>query len=232
MRESRHGKQHAPDGSPIGFYALFPPQGEPELIHALLSPGAVILELGCGAGRITHPLIALGHPVVAVDQSAAMLAHVRDAETVLSEIETLDLGRAFPVVLLASNLINTEHDAQRDAFLHTCRRHVAPDGVVILQRIDPVWAANATDAEAQEGEVHTTLRDVRHNGRLLSAVSEYRIGDRVWTHPWTMRILDDAEIEAALATTSLRVQRYLGPNRTWITAMPATSARRAHQTGR
>ncbi len=42
--------------------------------------GASILELGCGAGRVTHPLVALGHPVVAVDESPEMLAHVRGAE--------------------------------------------------------------------------------------------------------------------------------------------------------
>ncbi|HEY7295719.1 MAG TPA: class I SAM-dependent methyltransferase, partial [Dehalococcoidia bacterium] len=90
----------APDGSPVGLYALLPPDGEPELIHAAVTPGRELLELGCGAGRITHPLLALGHPVVAVDQSAAMLAHVRGAETVLSPIEKLALGRRFAAVLL------------------------------------------------------------------------------------------------------------------------------------
>jgi SAM-dependent methyltransferase len=205
----------------VEFYALFPPQGEPELIHAILPPGAAILELGCGAGRMTHPLIELGHPVVVVDQSAEMLTHVRGAETVQADIETLDLGRVFPAVLLASNLINTEHDARRDAFLHTCRRHVVPDGVVLLQRIDPVWAMDAVDSSAQEGAVHTAIRQVRHHGRLLSAVSEYQAGGRSWAQPWTMRILDDPEIETALATAGLQVQRYLEPNRTWITATPA-----------
>lgn len=48
----------------------------------------------------------LGHPVTAVDQSAAMLAQVQGAETMLADIGTLDLGRTFPAVLLASQLIN------------------------------------------------------------------------------------------------------------------------------
>jgi len=63
--------------------------------------------VGCGTGRITHPLVALGHPVVAVDESPEMLAHVRDAEKVCARIEHLALGRRFDVVLLASHLINT-----------------------------------------------------------------------------------------------------------------------------
>ena len=72
--------------------------GEPEIVHATASPGAWILELGCGTGRITHPLVALGHPVVAVDESPEMLAHVRGAETVCARIEDLALDRRFNVV--------------------------------------------------------------------------------------------------------------------------------------
>jgi SAM-dependent methyltransferase len=80
----------APGGSPVELYALAPPEGEPEIVHAAVPSGAAILELGCGAGRITHRLVELGHPVVGVDQSPEMLAHVRGAETVLADIETLD----------------------------------------------------------------------------------------------------------------------------------------------
>ena len=44
------------------------------------------------------PLIALGHPVVAVDESPEMLAHVGGAETVRARIQDLALGRRFGVV--------------------------------------------------------------------------------------------------------------------------------------
>ncbi|MGX1482605.1 cyclopropane fatty-acyl-phospholipid synthase-like methyltransferase [Streptomyces griseus] len=55
----------------------------------MLRPGASILELGCGAGRVTHPLVARGFEVTAVDESPGMLERVRGARTVLSPIETL-----------------------------------------------------------------------------------------------------------------------------------------------
>ena len=90
----------APDGSPVGLYLALAPLGEPELIHAAVPPASEILELGCGTGRITRPLVALGHAVTAVDNSPEMLAYVRGAETVLADIESLELGRRFPVVLL------------------------------------------------------------------------------------------------------------------------------------
>ena len=81
----------APDGSPVEVYLRLPPRGEAEIIHAAIPAAAEVLELGCGVGRITHELIRLGHPVVAVDESPEMLAHVLGAETVRARIEELEL---------------------------------------------------------------------------------------------------------------------------------------------
>ncbi|HVV13973.1 class I SAM-dependent methyltransferase [Amycolatopsis sp.] len=49
-------------------------------MHAEIAPGAEVLDLGYGSGRIAHRLIELGHPVTAVDDSPEMLAYVRGAE--------------------------------------------------------------------------------------------------------------------------------------------------------
>jgi SAM-dependent methyltransferase len=68
-----------PDGCAVELYALLPAMGEPEIVHAAVPPGASILELGAGAGRMTRPLVELGHPVVAVDESRAMLDRLRGA---------------------------------------------------------------------------------------------------------------------------------------------------------
>ena len=115
------------------------PSGEPERIHAAIPAGASILELGAGTGRITHSLLALGHDVVAVDQSAEMLEHIHGADTVCSPIETLALERTFDLVLLMSFVIDVADDGLRASFLQTCRRHVSADGWVILQRKPPEW---------------------------------------------------------------------------------------------
>ena len=113
-----------PDGCSVEFYARMTAGDEPDIVHEAIRPGASILELGCGAGRVTHPLVALGHRVVAFDESPEMLAHVRDAETVCGPIEELALDRRFDVVLLASHLVNADPPT-RAAFLAACRRHVA-----------------------------------------------------------------------------------------------------------
>jgi SAM-dependent methyltransferase len=127
------------DGCAVDYYATLTPNGEPERIHGAIPPGASILELGAGTGRITHRLVELDHEVVAVDQSPEMLAHIVGVETVCSSIETLQLGRRFDLVLLMSFVIETADDQQRGAFLATCRRHVSDGGSVVLQRHPPEW---------------------------------------------------------------------------------------------
>ena len=201
--------------------------GEPAIVHDAAGPAASVLDLGCGTGRITHPLVALGHPVVAVDESPEMLAHVRHAQTVCARIEDLALGRRFDVVLLASHLVNTDDIAARTAFLGTCRRHVADDGGVIIQQHAPGWFATAAHAENVRDGIIFRMRDVSRPGPdLVSATVEYVDGDQVWTQTFTARRLDDAELAAVLADAGLRLDRYLTADHTWLRAVPVPDGRR------
>jgi SAM-dependent methyltransferase len=209
-----------PDGCAVDFYAMMPDFGEPAIVHEAAGPGAAILELGCGAGRITHPLIALGHPVVAVDESPEMLAHIRDAELVCARIQELSLGRRFGAVLLASHLINADDETRR-MFLQACRRHVADDGCVIIQQHSPEWFATATDGEVTRDGLILRLRDVnRPAPNLVSATVEYVAGVQRWTQTFTTTRLDEAELAAALAAAGLRLDRYLTEDRGWLRAIP------------
>ena len=208
----------APDGSPVGLYATLAPLGEPELIHDAVPPGSEILELGCGAGRITHELVARGHPVVAVDNSPEMLAHVRGAETVLADIEMLDLGRRFPVVLLASNFLNAPDDRELDAVLAACTRHVAADGQVLLERMPPEWEPREGTREA--GGVRLTLSDAVRDGELVSAVMRYEAEGQHWTHAFRARLISDEGVDAALERAGLRRVRWLDEPRAWVEARP------------
>ena len=209
-----------PDGCAVDFYAMLPDLGEAAIVHEAAGPGTSILELGSGAGRVTHPLTALGHPVVAVDESPEMLAYVRGAETVCARIQDLSLERRFGAVLLASHLINAD-DQSRRIFLDTCRRHVIDDGCVIVQQHSPSWFEAARDSEVSRHGVIMRLRDVsRPAPNLVSATVEYVAGDRRWTQTFTTMRLDEAELAAALAAAGLRLDRYLTEDRSWFRAVP------------
>ncbi len=210
----------APDGSPVGLYATLAPLGEPELIHGAVPAGSRILELGCGAGRITHELIALGHSVTAVDNSAEMLSHVRGAETVLADIETLDLGRTFPVVVLASNFLNAPEQEELDAVLGACARHVDDGGQVLLERMPPEWEPSTRTSTT--GGVEMTLHDVVRDGAFVSAVMEYRANGERWTHAFRAKLISDDEVDAALERAGLERSRWLDERRTWLEARPVS----------
>ena len=216
-----HDETAAPDGSPVELYRLLPALGEPERVHEIAGAGAEVLELGCGVGRITHPLVDLGHPVVAVDESAGMLAHVHGAETVCARIEGLDLGRRFAVVLLMSNLVNTPRD-QRLAFLGTCRRHVADDGIVLIERLEPSWAPVA-GAQSQIGAVRVVLREIERSGPVVSGVVEYSVDGQLWRHSFESHVLDDNELEASLREAGLELSRVVDDARRWVESRPMRS---------
>jgi SAM-dependent methyltransferase len=203
----------APDGSPVGLYARLPELGEGEVVAAVLPGGASLLELGCGAGRITRQLVRLGYRVTAVDESREMLAHVRDAETVRAPIEGLALGRRFDAVLLASNLVNAAPPSRR-ALLETCRRHA---DLVIVQGLPLAWSPE--DRVTALGDVVSRLHVDRVDGGIVHGAMEYEADGDTWRHSFAMRVFaDDEELGEALAEAGLRLERRLDTS--WFVAVP------------
>jgi SAM-dependent methyltransferase len=211
----------APDGSPVVLYARLPPLGEPELIHDAVPAGAEILELGAGTGRVTHPLLALGHPVVAVDNSGDMLRLIEGAETVLADMVKLDLGRRFPVVVLASNFINHPDVSERRSFLECCARHVLPRGQVLLQGFPRDWTPNTEWTDV--GPVLMRLRTFALDDALVTGEMEYLVDGEQIVHKFESKLLTSEEFEADLAAVGLRRVRALDDRGSWIEAVPVPS---------
>nr|WP_042456345.1 class I SAM-dependent methyltransferase [Streptacidiphilus jiangxiensis] len=212
-----------PDGCAVELYTRLLVGEEPDVVAGQAPrPGANILELGCGVGRVTHPLVERGFAVTAVDESPEMLAHVRGARTVLSSIEKLDLGERFDVVLLGSFLINTGDLAVRAGLLATCLRHVAADGVVLFQR----EGEGFYDVVPREGVMRDGV------GRMRIASSEeiepglranrvdYLFPDAEWSQFFRTRHLPDAAFEQVLAEAGLALDAYLTPDHVWVRALP------------
>jgi SAM-dependent methyltransferase len=210
-----------PDGSPVELYVRTQQQtrGEDEVIAAAIAPSSSILELGCGTGRITRPLVALGHQVVAVDESPAMTARITEAETVVSTIEELRLGRRFDVVLMMSFLVNVPDDEARRRLLDTCAEHVRPDGMVILQQQDR--QAFAQNAVRENEHRRMEISDVEQlPDDKQSATLTYTVSGETWSQHVVVQNLTEQQLTAALETSGLRLDGYLTPDHTWIRAKP------------
>ncbi|MFE0755805.1 class I SAM-dependent methyltransferase [Inquilinus sp. NPDC058860] len=210
------------DGCAVELYRRLPADGEAEIVAAVVPAGGAILELGSGPGRVTHALVSRGYAVTAVDNSAEMLAHVRGAETVLADIEDLDLGRSFDAVLLASTLINFPEAQTRAALLAACRRHVRPGGAVLIERRNPATFATLQPGPAgEEAGIRHVIESVRHEGPLSHIVLRSEAADAAWTQSYTCELIDDAQMTEALTAAGLRLVRWLDPPRRWALAEPA-----------
>jgi len=211
------------DGCAVEFYALLPAFGEAEIVHAAAPPGASVLELGCGTGRILRPLAALGHPVTGVDDSPAMLDRSPDLPGVCSPIESLRLDRTFDVVLLASTMINADPGTRR-GFLAAVRRHLRGDGIAVFQQSPPSWFESIDRAgrvRDDPGGIRRIIRSARWQPPRLSIQVEYQARGSVWTHAWTSYRIGEQELAGDLADAGLRLGDWLTDDRAWFTARPA-----------
>ncbi|MFJ3235643.1 class I SAM-dependent methyltransferase [Streptomyces sp. NPDC086787] len=209
-----------PDGCAVELYARLPAGTEPDIVAAALPAGARLLELGCGAGRVTRPLLQRGFAVTAVDESPQMLEHVRGTRTVCSAIENLDLGETFDAVLLASFLVHAADTAVRRALLRTCVRHAAPGGWVLIQREGEDWHTSLPRERTGPGGF--TLRTVSSQPAgegVRSVHTQYEFPDATWTQTFLSRPLTRQQFEQALAEADLAVDRYLTEDRTWVRAV-------------
>jgi SAM-dependent methyltransferase len=182
-----------------------------------------VLELGCGTGRITRGLLALGHAVTGVDFSAEMLAHMPvEARTVHGDIETLRLDERFDVVTLASNMVSGPR-RQAVTFLRTARAHLDTGGLVVIERLHPRWASPAwlesVAAPRTRDGITGSLEDIAVDGEATTMTIRYAHEDgRVWTQRAAMHAWSDAELSSMLAETRLRRLRCLDPDEDWVLA--------------
>ncbi|WP_409496660.1 daptide-type RiPP biosynthesis methyltransferase [Amycolatopsis sp. cmx-11-12] len=109
------------------------------LAHGITGP---VLELACGAGRLTLPLGARGRQVVAVDNSPSLLSllksRLRNERISLVEADMTDfsLGRSFALIVLAAFSVTLLDTRQRASLFLRVRQHLAAGGVFYVSGID------------------------------------------------------------------------------------------------
>ena len=209
-----------PDGCAVELYERLPVGDEPDIIERAVPAGAGILELGSGVGRVTRPLLRRGFTVTAVDESPRMLERVHGARTVCSPIEALELDERFDVVLLGSFLVHAGIPQVRQGLLRTCRRYVADDGCVLIQR----EAEGRHEDLPREREIPGGLIRVVSSDPVAPGVRsvhvEYLFPDARWTQTFLSCPLTEEAFELALAEAGLVVDTYLTGDRSWVRAVP------------
>jgi len=206
------------DGCSVEFYRRSQTGEEPALIKAFAPPPAELLELGCGAGRDTGSLVDAGYSVTAVDNSEAMLDNITGASLVLSDIESLRLGRTFDAVTLCSYLLNSPLPETRAAFLETVRAHLAPDGVALVEVNPPGILDSQVGILRDDDECTAGISEFEVDGALITMTLTYRMGEQDWSHSFDTQFLPEDEIRHLLENHGLQFSTWMNERKSWFSA--------------
>jgi 2-polyprenyl-6-hydroxyphenyl methylase/3-demethylubiquinone-9 3-methyltransferase len=132
---------------------------EAEIRHVLtrLRPTDVVLELGCGYGRVAVPLATMAHRVVGIDTARESLRLARRLAGSTSRCQFLYMNAlnlsypndTFDVVVCVQNGI-CAFDVNREALLREALRVTSPDGRVLFSTYsDRFWPERLAWFEAQ-----------------------------------------------------------------------------------
>ncbi|HEY8050458.1 MAG TPA: class I SAM-dependent methyltransferase [Ramlibacter sp.] len=217
FRGSGPGAQ-ARDGCSVELYRQLPYLGELDAVRDCLHAGATLLELGCGTGRLTRVLLAMGVVPTCVDNSPDMLRHLPiGVQAVEADVENLALPQHFDVVLLASSLVNHFDPLVRNAFIACAARHCKAGGVLLVERQD-AEALRTMPAgwQGSAGPAQLTVDHVERTNGITTMRLRYVIGHESWTQEFAAVALDEPEIEELLRAHGFASPRWHGVRRRWV----------------
>jgi SAM-dependent methyltransferase len=175
-----------------------------ELVPA---PGRLTLDVGCGEGRVARDLHALGHTVVGVDSSEAMIAAAREAdpggEYVVADAASLpfpdghaDLAIAFMSLMDVDDMAGATNELARV---------LEPGGRLALAVVHPINSACDWSADRGQDDDQLVLTENYFDRRHYRDELE-RGGLRMTfeSRHWTLEDYFDAVLGAGFEVEALR----------------------------
>ena len=163
-----------------------------------------VLELACGSGRLTFPLASRGHEVVALDNSATLLAMVKERlaaqriSVVEGDMTQFVFDRSFSLIVLGTSSVCLLDADQRAELFRRVADHLTDDGVFYVSGLDldDRLTARTRDAERVTvlvaGERVLTLHQYFSGRRGVRTTSLFT--ETVTDHETTGRDLFTSEI--------------------------------------
>lgn len=186
-------------------------------IAELAGPGARVLELGVGTGRLALPLSQRGLDVHGVDTSPEMLDRLRaksgaDAVTVVEgDMAAADPPGPFALAFVAYNtLFNlTSAAAQRACFASVAAR-LTPGGRFVVEAFVPDERASGSYVEVRELTADRVVLGVSRadhaNQRAEGQFVELVDGAPVRLRPWAIRWATPGELDDMAASAGLTLE--------------------------
>lgn len=122
-----------------------------------------ILELGCGTGRVTIPLLQHGFDVAGLDNDPAMLAQLHSGLTasgispaqgqfVQADMAAFSLDGPFSLILLPCNTFSTLQSPVRQKTLERVFAHLKPGGFFAVSQPNPAMFYDLPKRSAEQFE--------------------------------------------------------------------------------
>lgn len=96
---------------------------------------AAVLDAGCGTGRVAAELHRRGIEVVGIDRDPSMIDTARAVSPAIEfhvgDVASADLGRTFPLVVMAGNVPLFTPDGTQAELVAGCARHLGPGGILV-----------------------------------------------------------------------------------------------------
>jgi SAM-dependent methyltransferase len=202
------------------YHVLYPHRDEAEAQHAVAligrvapwSPGQLVLDLACGAGRHAAELERAGARVIGLDLSPAMLLRAQRrvrAPLVRGDMRILPFrpGTFGLVVNLFTSFGYFRSDAEHGAVMRQVAEVLAPDGRFVIDYLnaDQVRRTLRRDSEQiQQGDASALVkRRFSEEGLYVVKEIELRAENRLFQE--RVRLFTPAELEGLLTASGLDV---------------------------
>lgn len=183
-----------------------------------------ILDLGCGTGLLCDAYASRGHKVTGVDPAAAMLDIARDKphgkaiDWVQSTAQNYhEADKSFDLIIMTGHAFQTlqTYRDMIDCFA-TMKQHLKRGGKITFESRNPQidWSSRwdyDMELATGEGPVRESRRLIGFQNGVMTfdLIYGFKNGDDL-TSRSTLRFFTRREIEAALASCTLRVEKVLG----------------------
>lgn len=181
----------------------------------LIRPGASVLELACGTGRLARPLAEAGAAVVGIDVDPEMLAgasRVPGLRLVCADMERFYLHHRFDLVIAGYNALQLlPTPAARVACVRAVADHLAPAGVFAFEVRDFLAEVDVDVEPTLLGTMAVASTPVTLHGgvhidraeRTVTYTREFTTGSIAWRDDVSLACLRADEVMATLAAAGL-----------------------------
>lgn len=156
-----------------------------QFLEIVPAPGRLTLDIGCGEGRLSRDLKALGHTIVAVDSSPTMVANARQADAAI-EVHRADAAKlplTDAVADLAVAFMSLQDMDDMPAAIGEAARVLEPGGRLCMAIVHPLNSAGSFAGEEADSpfvisgsylERFRYTDELERDGLAVTLASEHR----------------------------------------------------------